>query len=661
MTLLDNALSLAKHGIPVFPVGANKRPTTENGFHDASTDPATLARQFANPAATLIGVPTGAASGIDVLDLDPNSIPWHREHGGKLPKTRTHRTRRDGFHKLFRHREGVTCSAGAIADGVDIRGDGGYFVWWPAAGFEIYDKSPVAEMPEWLFDTIQAAGSKHKAAGEAIKNPDELAPPDACSVIELLRAMPNPESVTRDEYLAVCLAVQGTIRGGLALDRVTDEEADAIKDAAADWATRWEGPTPGDYEFERDRWDSDWSLRDKDLSGWPRLVGIASGLGMDVSKHEHALAAAEFGALDPEPMPKAVEHTPALGALTSIHAWVQLDIPEPDRLLGDLVTTTTRVFFVGRTGLGKTMFGLGLACGIASGAGFLHWPCARPAKVLYLDGEMPAELIKPRAIDALRRAGAPVPEGNLFIFGRDIELSARKACPELPPFEPLNLPGGGAFVAGLVKALGGVDLIVFDNVMSLLSGDQKDEVTWSGVNNLVQELSTRHIGQVWLDHTGHNSDRQYGSSTKGWKFDAIGAMAPVKDDNVRETAFTLSFEAPGKARRRTPDNWQQFEPRLIRLAGDAWSSEPVKADKAGEAAGQKLRPAAKAVYDALAMVYGLEGTATCDSWFQECVRQGLTDSSKPQRNAYRARRSELVAAGWVAINGDDVKPLRGFV
>ena len=85
----------------------------------------------------------------------------------------------------------------------------------------------------------------------------------------------------------------------------------------------------------------------------------------------------------------------------------------PDRLLGDLLTTTSRIFLVSRTGLGKTLLGFAIACGIASGLGFLHWRSDRRARVLYIDGEMPGELIKSRSIDALRRAGMPPPPGAL--------------------------------------------------------------------------------------------------------------------------------------------------------------------------------------------------------------------------------------------------------
>jgi len=127
--------------------------------------------------------------------------------------------------------------------------------------------------------------------------------------------------------------------------------------------------------------------------------------------------------------------------------------------------------------------------------------------------------------------------------------------------------------------LGGVDVVVFDNVISLVAGDMKDEIPWSETLPLVSSLTAKRIGQVWLDHTGHNTDRQYGSATKAWRFDAVGLMAPLADGQLEHGAigFSLSFEHPGKARRRTPDNWSDFEPCTIRLHEDQWTSDRSEA------------------------------------------------------------------------------------
>jgi hypothetical protein len=131
---LGDALKLASEGRHCFPCASSKRPTTPHGFLDASADPVVLRELWANYAGPLVGVRTGLSSGIDVLDLDrkhPEALVWWFSHRDRLPLTRVHRTRSGGLHLIFRHVPDVRCSAGRIAPGIDVRGDGGYIIWWP--------------------------------------------------------------------------------------------------------------------------------------------------------------------------------------------------------------------------------------------------------------------------------------------------------------------------------------------------------------------------------------------------------------------------------------------------------------------------------------------------------------------------------------------------
>lgn len=353
---------------------------------------------------------------------------------------------------------------------------------------------------------------------------------------------------------------------------------------------------------------------------------------------------------------------PGLRHFLSIESWSERELPKSDRLLGDLVTPTTRIFLVGRTGLGKTLLALALACGMASGEGFLHWHSDRAARVLVLDGEMPGELIRQRAIDALRRAGIKPKTGYLAIYARDMEEVFAAKYPILGRMEPLNTEAGRAWVIGLIEAIGGVDVVIFDNVMSLLAGDQKDEVAWSGALELVQALTARRIGQVWLDHTGHDSSRQYGSSTKAWRFDAVGILAPLSEQKVPNsaTAFTLSFDHPGKARRRTPDNWRDFEACIIRLTDDQWTSNKG----GGERKRGSVPPSRRVFHDAMldAISSGATvgpGQVTRAVWEAECIRRNLieargtsTDTESARTRSFRRAIADLQAAGWIGANGD---------
>jgi hypothetical protein len=152
-SVLDAALDLASQGLPTFPCNNLKRPTCPGGFKSATADRERLRTLWGAFPGSLVGVPTGEASGLLVLDVDSKhneARSWWAECRSELPPTRTHRTRSGGLHLLFRHIAGVPCSVSRLAKGVDVRADGGYIVWWPAAGMPVLHDAPVAELPPWL-------------------------------------------------------------------------------------------------------------------------------------------------------------------------------------------------------------------------------------------------------------------------------------------------------------------------------------------------------------------------------------------------------------------------------------------------------------------------------------------------------------------------------
>ena len=158
MTTLDKALDLAAEGFPVFPCASTKKPTAPHGFRDATTDTLGIIELWRLHPGELIGVPTGQVSEIDVLDLDLDHLAaklWLHLNRSRLPKTRTHSTRRGGLHLFFRHQHGMGCSINRIAVGVDIRAEGGYAIFWPAAGLPIVCEARPAAWPEWLLERVQ--------------------------------------------------------------------------------------------------------------------------------------------------------------------------------------------------------------------------------------------------------------------------------------------------------------------------------------------------------------------------------------------------------------------------------------------------------------------------------------------------------------------------
>jgi hypothetical protein len=162
MNHLLDALAYGAAHLPVFPlVVGGKTPAVAGGFYAATTNPETIERYWRIPDRN-IGVRTGFASGLFVLDADPPDgeagIRRLEAELGPLPATRTVLTPRGGFHFWFRYSGAIPCTQSKIAPHVDTKGDGGYVVAVPSitdVGSYTWLGDPEAELataPDWLID-----------------------------------------------------------------------------------------------------------------------------------------------------------------------------------------------------------------------------------------------------------------------------------------------------------------------------------------------------------------------------------------------------------------------------------------------------------------------------------------------------------------------------
>ena len=131
------AVELAARGFHVFPCMPNsKAPLTAHGFKNATRDVDVIRGWWTRTPDANIAIRTGAISGIVVLDIDgdsgADSLAELERQFGELDLTVSVKTP-DGVHYYFAHPGGtIPCSAGKIAPGIDVRGDGGYVLAPPS-------------------------------------------------------------------------------------------------------------------------------------------------------------------------------------------------------------------------------------------------------------------------------------------------------------------------------------------------------------------------------------------------------------------------------------------------------------------------------------------------------------------------------------------------
>ena len=179
--ILLAALAYARRGWPVFPIHSardgqcscghagcssiGKHPRTVHGLKDATTDELRIREWWSQWPDANVGIITGAKSGLVILDIDPrnggdDSLADLERTQGLLPKTIESLTGGGGQHLFFQH-PGGSIKSNALAEGIDIKADGGYVVAppsshrsgepyrWEGAGHP--DDVPLAALPGWLY------------------------------------------------------------------------------------------------------------------------------------------------------------------------------------------------------------------------------------------------------------------------------------------------------------------------------------------------------------------------------------------------------------------------------------------------------------------------------------------------------------------------------
>ena len=146
--------------------------TLPSGLKNATTDEAMIQEWWEKWPDANVAIATGKASGVVVIDVDPrhggdSGFANLEETHGRLSDTAYAETGGAGRHYFFRHPgQLVPNSAGKLAAGVDVRGDGGCVVVAPslhASGRRYewpFDGTPgeteLAPTPDWLTEQATA-------------------------------------------------------------------------------------------------------------------------------------------------------------------------------------------------------------------------------------------------------------------------------------------------------------------------------------------------------------------------------------------------------------------------------------------------------------------------------------------------------------------------
>ena len=198
-------------------------------------------------------------------------------------------------------------------------------------------------------------------------------------------------------------------------------------------------------------------------------------------------------------------------------------------------------------GAGKTWFALMIAKAISAGSQLGDWQGQGKAKVLYLDGEMPPDLMRDRDIGL---GGGDIKFLNHDILfqrtGRVLNISEPRVQDPILQYCIRD----------------GVKLLVLDNLSTLASGlKENDSFDWEQLHNWLLRFRRHHIAVILVHHAGRNREARGTSKREDAAFWVIALDdARSKSDTKLGARFISRFTKPS---RNTQEEVPPFEWHIV--------------------------------------------------------------------------------------------------
>lgn len=306
-----------------------------------------------------------------------------------------------------------------------------------------------------------------------------------------------------------------------------------------------------------------WDAGDAVREGWDskRFIDWISANRLDPEEFEKlAQERWELAATNEQDSKKPVFHA------VDLFDFMRLELPERENLIAPILQTQGIAMLHAQRGIGKTFIALSIAHMVASGGKlFDRWEAPKPARVLYIDGEMPARAMQ----DRLRAICA----------GTQSDITARGMFQLLTPDlqdAPMPNLATAEGQAAIERDIAASDFIVIDNLATLTSyGRANEEESWRPIQEWLLNLRRQGKSTFVIHHEGKNGT-QRGTSAKEDAIDTVISLKRPKDYKTDEGArFEVHYT---KCRHVTGRDAMPFEATLTSGDGNnlIWTTRTLE-------------------------------------------------------------------------------------
>jgi len=253
--------------------------------------------------------------------------------------------------------------------------------------------------------------------------------------------------------------------------------------------------------------------------------------------------------------------------IVGLKEFLDMNLPPLENILDPWLSTQGLALIYAPRGIGKTHVALGIAYAVASGGSFLRWKAPKPRGVLYLDGEMPANLLQER-LKAIKEMNPQEIGAPFQIFAQ--ELQPNMCVPDLSTHEGQM---------ALEPYLENIELIIVDNIATLCrKGNENETESWKPVQDWALRMRAARRAVLFIHHAGKRG-AQRGASAREDTLNMVFRLArPEKYSPSEGAVFEVHVE---KSRGLMGDDIEPFKASLKKDENGHhyWITEDLQPDK----------------------------------------------------------------------------------
>lgn len=271
------------------------------------------------------------------------------------------------------------------------------------------------------------------------------------------------------------------------------------------------------------------------------------------------------------PSPNPLSSVPLANGKAPLRAvnvgdFLRLDIPHRTMVVDPIIPTQGLAMLYAERGCGKTFAALAVGLASASGTSCFggRWSSATPQRVVYVDGEMPAQSMQSRVAQLASGLNGEPPSEEYF----------RIVTPDLQPDYMPNLatPEGQRCLEPLLVDC---DLLILDNLSTLCHGGEENKAeSWVSIQEWLLRLRKAGLSVLMVHHSGKGGQQRGTSKREDILDTSIQMKRPSNYDPEKGAVAEVHLR---KARGVTGEGAKSFLATLTHQHGHAlvWQIESL--------------------------------------------------------------------------------------